>query len=165
MIAKLYKKYNAELVRWCWQITGNRQTAEELVQESWLRALDHAEVFAGLDEKQCRAWLYRTTRNLYVDQVRHRAKEVIMREVPDGMGWPQEMAEAEWLYLLESLPDGEGQIFAMRYLRGYNSRQIGELLSLPPGTVRFRLSSARKHLRRVIGGKGYGREEKTDTEL
>lgn len=165
MLAKLYQQYNTELVRWCQQITGNLQTAEELVQETWLRALDHTESFAQLTEKQCRAWLYRTTKNLYVDQVRHRAKEIIVCEPPDGMRWPQEMEETEWIYLMESLPDREGQIFAMRYLMGYNSRQIGELLSLPPGTVRFQLSSARKHLRRMIGGKGYGREEKTDTEL
>lgn len=165
MIVKLYEKYNTELVRWCQRITGNLQTAEELVQESWLRALDHAEILGSLNERQCRAWLYRTTKNLYVDQVRHRAKEMIVREPPDGMGWPQEMEEAEWIYLLDSLPDGEGQVFAMRYLIGYNSRQIGEFLSMPPGTVRFKLSSARKHLRKMIGGKGYGREEKTDTEL
>lgn len=157
MIAELYQKYYAELVWWCQGMTGNLQTAEELVQETWLRALDHAGSLALLDEKQCRAWLYRTTKNLYVDQIRHRAKEIILREPPDGMRWPQEMEEAEWICLLDSLPDREGQVFVLRYLLGYNSRQIGELLSLPPGTVRSKLSSARTHLRKMIGGKGYGR--------
>lgn len=165
MIVKLYEKYNTELVRWCQRITGNLQTAEELVQETWLRALNHNDSLTLLNEKQCRAWLYRTTKNLYVDQVRHRAKEMIVAEPPEAMRWPQEMEETEWINLLDSLPDREGQVFAMRYLMGYNSRQIGEFLSMPPGTVRFRLSSARKHLRKMIGGKGYGREEKTDTEL
>lgn len=165
MIAKLYKKYYIELVRWCQGMTGNLQTAEELVQETWLRALNHADLLASLDEKQRRSWLYRTTKNLYVDQVRHRSKEMIVCKPPAGMRWPQEMEETEWSYLLDSLPDREGQVFAMRYLLGYNSRQIGELLSMPPGTVRFKLSSARKHLRKMIGGKGYGREEKTDAEL
>lgn len=165
MIVKLYKKYYIELVRWCQGMTGNLQTAEELVQETWLRALNSADSLALLDEKQCRSWLYRTTKNLYIDQVRHRSKEMIVCKPPDGMRWPQEMEETEWIYLLDSLPDREGQVFAMRYLLGYNSRQIGELLSMPPGTVRFKLSSARKHLRKMIGGIGYGREEKTDTEL
>lgn len=165
MIAKLYEKYYIELVRWCQGMTGNLQTAEELVQETYLRALNHADSLALLDEKQCRAWLYRTTKNLYVDQVRHRSREMIVCEPPDGMSWSQEMEELEWIDLLDSLPDQEGQIFVMRYLLGYNSGQIGKMLSMPPGTVRFKLSSARKHLRELIGGKRYGRKEKTDTEL
>lgn len=165
MVGELYKKYYAELVRWCRQMAGDLQTAEDIVQETYLHALDHAQLLASLGEKQCRAWLYRTAKNLYIDQVRHRAKEYLVYEPPEDRRWPQEMAEAEWMDLLNSLPDREGQIFAMRYMMGYNSRQIGELLSLPPGTVRFKLSSARKHLRRMIGGKGYGREETTGTKL
>lgn len=95
----------------------------------------------------------------------HRTAGGIGREtVPDSGSWCREIEETEWRCLLEDLPEEEGRVFVMRYLMGYNSRQIGELLSLPPGTVRYKLSSARKRLRIMIGGNGYG-EEKPDTEL
>lgn len=65
------------------------------------------------------------------------------------------MKNIEWEDLLNSLPDMEGVLFAMRYLQGYNSTQIGEIFSMPPGTVRSKLSSARKHLQEAIGGNSY----------
>ncbi len=54
MITRLYEKYHTELLRWCQGITGDRQSAEELVQETWLRALEHTGQLAALEEKQCR---------------------------------------------------------------------------------------------------------------
>lgn len=164
MITKLYQTYNTELLRWCQGITGNWQTAEELVQETWLRALEHAGQIGTLNEKQCRSWLYRTAKNLYIDRVRHTVRETVMSPFPDSASGCREFEEMEWRCLLESLPEEECRVFVMRYLMGYNSRQIGQLLSLPPGTVRYKLSSARRHLKKMIGGKGYGKE-KPDTEL
>jgi RNA polymerase sigma-70 factor (ECF subfamily) len=40
-------------------------------------------------------------------------------------------------------------------LEGYNSKQIGDILLLSPGTVRSKLSSARQHLKRILGGNKY----------
>jgi len=65
------------------------------------------------------------------------------------------MAVVEWKEILAELPGVEGVIFTLRYLEGYNSNQIGKMLSLPPGTVRFKLSSARQHLKKTLGGKKY----------
>ncbi len=74
MIEELYKKYHQELIGWCRNMTGNLHTAEELVQEAFLRAMLHEGVLASLQDQQCRSWLYRTVKNLYVDRVRHRKK-------------------------------------------------------------------------------------------
>lgn len=152
MIEGLYEKYHPELLRWCQSMTGNPQTAEELVQEAFLRAMLHEDILRMLDGKQCRSWLYRTIKNLYVDQIRHTSRETIVEELPEEQKRPEEMEKLEWESLLSSLPDMEGVMFSMRYLQGYNSRQIGEIFSMPPGTVRFKLSSARKHLKEAIGG-------------
>jgi len=155
MIEQLYQKYHQELQNWCNGMTGNFQTAEELVQEAFLRAMLHISLLETLDENQCRAWLYRTIKNLYVDRVRHTSREMIAEELPEQHCRPVEMDAVEWNDLLEILPDLEGVIFTLRYLEGYNSSQIGKLLSLPAGTVRFKLSSARKHLKELLGGNGY----------
>ncbi|MGN0400743.1 MAG: RNA polymerase sigma factor [Acetatifactor sp.] len=155
MIEELYKKYHQELIGWCHNMTGNLHTAEELVQEAFLRAMLHEDILAALQEQQCRSWLYRTIKNLYVDRVRHGSKETIVGEFPQQQKYPEEIVRLEWEQLLETLPNMEGVIFSLRYLEGYNSNQIGEILSLPPGTVRSTLSSARQHLKKALGGQGY----------
>ena len=82
MIEELYRKYHQELVGWCRSMTGNPHTAQELVQEAFLRAMLHEDVLEGLREQQRRSWLYRTVKNLYVDRVRHRSRETIVEELP-----------------------------------------------------------------------------------
>lgn len=157
MIEELYKKYHQELLGWCESMTGNLQTAEELVQEAFLRAMLHESVLHDLRDYQCRSWLYRTIKNLFVDRLRHNHREVIPEEFPESIIKQQEMNVIEWEMLLNALPDGEGVIFHLRYMDGYNSSQIGEVLSLPPSTVRSKLSSARKHIKEALGGKIYVR--------
>lgn len=155
MIEELYEVYYKELIRWSQTMTGNLGLSEELVQEAFMRALLNREVLAGLKEEQCRAWLYRTVKNLYVDYTRRSRRESVMETVPEQVTEDAEITELEWQELLASLPDEEGLLFTMRYLQGYNSKQLGEFFDMPPGTVRSKLSSARKHLRDAIGGKKY----------
>mgnify|MGYP003314600684 CR=1 FL=1 len=106
----------------------------------------------ALQEQQRRSWLYRTIKNLYVDRIRYASKETIVDEFTQQQQYSEEIVLLEWDQLLETLPDSEGVIFSLRYLQGYNSNQIGEILSIPPGTVRFKLSSARQHLKEFLGG-------------
>lgn len=155
MIEELYKKYHQELVRWCHSMTGNLHTAEELVQEAFLRAMLHEDILTTLQEHQRRSWLYRTIKNLYVDRIRHGNRETIVEEFTQRQQYSEEIGRLEWEQLLETLPDQEGVIFSLRYLEGYNSTQIGKILSIPPGTVRFKLSLARQHLKEALGGQNY----------
>ena len=57
--------------------------------------------------------------------------------------------------LLDSLPGQEGVLFALRYLDGYTSAELGKLFGLPPGTVRSKLSLARKHLKDALKGENH----------
>lgn len=150
MIEELYEKYHPELVKWCTGMTGSLQTAEELVQEAFLRAMLHEELFESLDEKQGRSWVYRTVKNLYIDRRRHTSRENIVEEAPESQKEPEEITNIEWEMLLDSLPDMEGVLLTLRYVEGYNSKQIGEIFSLPPGTVRSKLSLARNHLKEAL---------------
>lgn len=157
IVEKLYEAYRSELIRWCRGMTGDVQTAEELVQEAFLRALLHSGLLEKLEECQRRSWLYRTTKNLYVDHVRRRRCETAasasaeqeMATASAVSATSEEISLMEWEEILESLPDMEGLMFSLRYLQGYTSGQIGKMLGMPAGTVRARLSEARKHLRRL----------------
>ena len=155
MIEELYKKYYEELINWCHSMTGNLYTAEELVHEAFLRAMLHEDTLSTLKEQQSRSWLYRTVKNLYVDRLRHGKKEIISNELSQPQIDSEELVRLEWEKLLETLPDLEGVIFSLRYLEGYNSKQIGDILLLSPGTVRSKPSSARQHLKRILGGNKY----------
>ena len=126
MIEELYKKYYEELINWCHSMTGNLYTAEELVHEAFLRAMLHEDTLSTLKEQQSRSWLYRTVKNLYVDRLRHGKKEIISDEFSQLQIDSEELVRLEWEKLLETLPDLEGVIFSLRYLEGYNSKQIGD---------------------------------------
>lgn len=126
MIEELYKKYYEELINWCHSMTGNLYTAEELVHEAFLRAMLHEDTLSTLKEQQSRSWLYRTVKNLYVDRLRHGKKEIISDEFSQLQIDSEELVRLEWEKLLETLPDLEGVIFSLRYLEGYNSKQIQE---------------------------------------
>ena len=153
IVEKLYETYRQELVRWCRSMTGDLQTAEALVQEAFLRALLHGALLSELGESQQRAWLYRTVKNLFVDRVRRGRRETTVERISEGLEAakePEEIYQMELVELLESLPEPEGLLLVLRYFQGYNSKQIGELLNLPAGTVRAKLCEARNHLRRAI---------------
>ena len=150
-IEALYTNYHTELTRWCAGMTGNRETARELVQEGFVKALQNEELVTSLREEQARAWLYRTVKNLYIDRVRHTARESIVEELPETAGaTPAEYAEIEIAQLLQSLPSIDRKIFVLRYMEGFTSAQIGEIYHLPAGTVRAKLSNARSLLRSAL---------------
>lgn len=149
-VEQLYEIYFQELVNWCETMAGSLQTAEELVQEAFFKALQNEEILCKLTQAQARSWLYRTTKNLFIDQVRHRGKETIVEIMPEPIQEQKEIQEFEWEEVLNRLPDAEGVLFTLRYIEGYNSKQIGQLFSMPEGTVRSKLSLARKHLRQAL---------------
>ena len=70
-----------------------------------------------------------------------------MAELPEEARYT-DYGELENAQLLSGLPEEERILFTMRYLEGYNARELGELFGIPPATVRMRLASARKHLQR-----------------
>lgn len=152
MIEQLYTAYYRELVIWCTTMTGDRSQAEDLVQEAFLRAMKHEGHLSVLEEKQKRAWLYRTVKNLFIDKIRHASFETITTEMEETKDtvfeYSYDFLESE--QLLQALPDEEQILFVMRYLQGYNSTELGRIFKLPAGTIRARLSSARKHLKEAL---------------
>lgn len=148
MIEHLYQEFSKELLAWCRNMTGKGELAEDLVQEGYVRAMNHEDVLANLNQRQQRAWLYRTIRNLYVDYVRHGAFETTA-ETSETAHETGEYTEIDCFQMLNILPDEDRLLFVMRYLEGYTSAEIGNLFQLPDSTVRSRLALARKRLRKI----------------
>lgn len=151
MIEELYGRLQKELISWCRGMTQDEALADDLVQEAFLRALKNGEVLEMLNEKQQRAWLYRTVKNLYIDCLRHGAYEAVQEELPELAKENEAYAEVDYRLLMERLPEEERLLFEMRYVQGYTSREIGKIFEMPEGTVRAKLSRARKCLREELG--------------
>ena len=130
-------------------MTQNPSLAEDLIQETFLRALMNVELIHSLRPEQQRAWLYRTAGNLYLDWVRHAVFETPTDVLLEETGDAAEYAEIENAQLIDTLPNEERLLFIMRYNCGYSSAELGELFGIPSGTVRSRLFSARKRLKNM----------------
>ncbi|MBD5160655.1 MAG: RNA polymerase sigma factor [Oscillibacter sp.] len=150
-VQDLYTRFYKELLAYCKAMTKSGAAAEDLVQETYLRAFTHWEDVEDLSKGQCRAWLYRTARNLYIDQVRKRVRETPAEEGQlELTSFEEDLSQAAVAQLIARLPEGERALFTMRYFEGYRSRELGELFDLPAATVRSRLASARRRLRQWI---------------
>jgi RNA polymerase sigma-70 factor (ECF subfamily) len=135
------------------------ELARDLVQETFLRVWRRLSEVGPLPDGQQRAWIFTVARNLAIDSYRagaaRRAAEAALRsqgatQVTTVAG-PHRQAEArERLARLDTaigrLPEEQRVILTMATAGELTSSQIGEALGEPAGTVRYRLSQARKQL-------------------
>jgi RNA polymerase sigma-70 factor (ECF subfamily) len=135
------------------------ELARDLLQETFLRAWRRLSELAPLPEDRQRAWIFTVARNLAIDSYRagaaRRAAEEALRQQAATqkitVAGPHDHAElGERLARLDTaireLPEDQRVILSMATAGGLTSRQIGEALGEPAGTVRYRLSQARKLL-------------------
>jgi RNA polymerase sigma-70 factor, ECF subfamily len=147
MIDKLYGKYYEHLLWYCINLSdNNRALAEDIVQDTFMRALENAHVLNELNELQCRSWLYKTAKNIFIDKFRRISKEP---QPKVQMMKEDDLSEILVRQLCNQLPGEERTLFLMRYIDGYNSSELGEMFDLPSSTVRARLSSARKKMAKI----------------
>lgn len=155
MIDRLYKNYHNELLWYCINLSGNnRAFAEDLVQDTFMRGLENAHILINMTDPQCRSWLYKTAKNIFIDKIRRMNKEP---QPEFEIATEDDLSEVMVRQLCAHLPDDERELFWLRYIEGYNSTELGELYSLSPSTVRAKLSSARKKIRKLyLDQKGKG---------
>ena len=142
----------------CYKLCREESRAEDLTQEVFLKALQNRELLDSFNQRQCKAWLFATARNLYCDQLRRKMKEEsLMREMlPEGDEEPpDETAEAalgtvDLETLLELLDPLDRAMFTLLYEEGYNASELSKIFHLPPGTVRTRLRKARTLLKHEL---------------
>jgi RNA polymerase sigma-70 factor (ECF subfamily) len=154
------------LYRTALRLTHNRPEAEDLVQETWLRALRHFDQFDP--GSNCRAWLVTILRNAFVNKLRRAGRERLESEAAgDGGGSAtfedsaveRSTPEEEFLQTvfhgdveraLKALSVTSRQVIMLADLEGFTYREIAQVLSCPIGTVMSRLSRARQLLRKEL---------------
>ena len=149
MIEELYTVFREELLRYCQTMAQDHAAAEDLVQETYMRAMTHLEDLEDLNRGQRRSWLYKTARNLYIDRTRKLSRETPeAEETMPQAAFEEDFGEIAVQQMVGRLPESERALFILRYFQGYNASELGEVFRLPASTVRARLASARRKLLR-----------------
>ena len=151
MWEELYEDHYKELVAYGTRMSGSKELAEDLVQETFVKALMNTETVADLSPSKQRAWLFRTFKNLFFDRYR---RAILESEYEQN--WQSEyiedpgMQEIENAMLLQSIKAQDRAIFQLRYFDGYSAEEIAHMMNLPPGTIRSKLSRCRKFLKQNL---------------
>lgn len=160
--AHLVTAYETSVYRLALRMCGNAHDAEEAAQEAFVSAWKGLPSFRG--ESKFSSWLYQLTTNACLDllrrEKRHRAAVPLDEQAElSSEDMPQRAAENAELRdtlqaALRELSDDHRQIFLLRQMRQLSYDEIGALLGLEAGTVKSRLSRAKKQLRQILLQKG-----------
>lgn len=145
----LYERHYPELLKYCMAACRDRALAEDLVQETFLKALQNPDTMEDLGPCQRRAWLFRTMKNLFRDRYRRAVLESRHLQTLDADAAYNDpgIQQVENEQVLKTLAPEDRVLFRLRYIEGYNAAEISEMLDMPPGTIRSRLSRCRKLLK------------------
>ncbi|MFE9445498.1 sigma-70 family RNA polymerase sigma factor [Streptomyces sp. NPDC006602] len=146
----------ALLLRLC---DGDRQRAEDLVQETLVRAWQHPEALRADAFESVRPWLLTVGRRLAIDA--RRARQARPAEVGDAIlenarvcGDHAERAAAtlDVREAVKTLTPEHREVLVLVYFQGASVAEAAEALGIPPGTVKSRAYYALRALRRVLPG-------------
>ena len=156
LMQQLHDEHAAALWGHCLRLTGHdRARAEDLVQETFLRAWRHRSVLAG-PRPAVRAWLLTVSRNIAIDEWRTRRfrSELPVAEVPEG-GDPDDHTDEllqSWVVAeaLTKLSDEHRAVLLECYYRGRPVAEAAKRLGVPEGTVKSRTHYALRALRLAL---------------
>jgi len=151
----LYAEHGKALRHLTYQLTGDPQRAEDLFQETLLRAWLHADKLLD-DPARQRAWLFRVARNIAIDDLRHRRvrpQEVYMDTpvtVAVADGTDKLLSRIEMLSRLNRLSPEHRSVLLEIFYHGSTTREAADTLRIPHGTAKSRLHYGLRHLREAM---------------
>ncbi len=151
----IVREYSDDLFRYTYWLCRDRSMAEDLVQETFLRAWKSLDSLR--DDKAVKSWLITIVRREYARQFER--AQLPMSDVEDLGVLPERNPEydtsTEAFVLrraLAQLPDDYREPLVLQIIGGYSSEEIAEQLGIKPGAVMTRLFRARQKLREMLGG-------------
>lgn len=149
-ILEIYARQVRTVYRVCYSFMKNPHETEDMVQETFLRLITSGKTFEN--QRHEKAWLIVTASNACKDLL----KRPWRRE--EGLSDSQAVSaltvgpENPVLEAILSLPEDSKTAVYMYYYEGYSTREIARHLGCAEGTVRSRLTRARKQLQKLLGG-------------
>ena len=162
-LGQLYDRHRLPVFRTALAITHDQDAAEDILQEVFLRL--HQYVHRVDTSLPLSPWLYRITVNLSYTYVTRRNKwRVPLEDFVDQLIGPAKYnpePEAErhddlrlMQKAIDTLPFSQRVVIVLYYLNDLSLQEIGDILSVPVGTVKSRLHYGRENLRRQLEGTG-----------
>ncbi|MGV0792820.1 sigma-70 family RNA polymerase sigma factor [Mycolicibacterium sp. XJ1819] len=150
----LYDEHAAALWRYAVRLTGDTARAEDVVQETLLRAWRHPEVTED-SERSARAWLFTVARNLVIDErrsarFRNESGTPDIEQAADRAGPDEVNTALDRMLLGEAiarLSEDHRAVIQRAYYRGWTTAQIATDLQIAEGTVKSRLHYGIRALR------------------
>lgn len=164
------------LYRLAYRLSGQRQDAEDLVQELLIKLYPRCHELRTVEN--LRTWLARILYNLHIDALRRRARsplghsEVLDESLPHDLTYPlafEPEQHAEHLLLqrrlqhaIGTLNDDQRTLLALHDMEGYTLQELTHVLDTPIGTLKSRLHRARKALREQLTREPFGAAERVN---
>jgi len=155
--ATLYDRHSRAAYSLAYRMMGERQAAEDLVQDAFLKVWRAAGGYRG-ERGSVRTWLLAIVHNRGIDQLRslasrRRTQERVEASAPTSQ--PSEAFSESWRNAqgeqvreaLRMLPQEQLKVLELAYFSGYTHLEIAELLGLPLGTVKSRVRLGLKKMR------------------
>ena len=158
----LVGRHRGRLFGFLWNQTGDAQRAEDLLQETFLRAVNAARSGLGPRNPDATAWLFTIARRLVIDERRRRSARPLrivddsraldprrQRAADDALVAAEEHERAA--AALAALPEAQREAVSLRVHGGLSFRQMGEAVGEPEGTVKSRVYAGLAALRDALG--------------
>jgi RNA polymerase sigma-70 factor, ECF subfamily len=165
---ELVERYQNRLLNFIYRTTGDRERAEDLVQETFIRVYRHLHRFD--QTKKFSTWIYTISSNLAKNELRNRSRnplvlfQTLMKnrqaderplEWEDNTYRPDDLFRKRHLKsqvdaAVDQLPEHHRTVFILREMEGKTYEEIAEITSTNLGTVKSRLNRARNNFAQLI---------------
>jgi RNA polymerase sigma-70 factor (ECF subfamily) len=161
---QVYDAHVDRVYRLVYRLSGDPAMAEECVQETFIRVYKHLRSFEG--RSSLSTWIHSVATKVTLTALRKvtRLRETELTEaVSAGLRAPRsDVALRHRLHrAIDTLPEEMRVVLVMHDIEGYKHREIAEILGVPAGTARSRLSRAHETLREILDQPGQGRSKES----
>lgn len=146
-IIKTVKTHSTAMFRAAYAVLKNRDDAEDVVQEAFIKLMDKNPDFT--DEEHMKAWLLRVTINISKNMLKasYRKNESVTEDIEYTQSKPDEV-----LPCVMNLEENYRTVIHLYYYEGYSIKEIATILNLPSATVGTRLKRGRAKLKKMLEG-------------
>lgn len=152
-LKELIEIYYDDIFRYCIYHMTDRETAEDAVQEIFLKVLTH--IYHYKKNGKFRSYLYTIAANTCKDMWKkkihdsEKEKKSELHEMFMESGFEQAEGQVDLIRTLSSLPDYQKEIIILRYSSDLSIKEIAKILSIPYRTAQTRLKAALRNIEKV----------------
>jgi RNA polymerase sigma-70 factor (ECF subfamily) len=163
-LAGLYDRHGRSAYSLAYRMMGERQAAEDLVQDSFIKVWRSAKSYRA-ERGSVRTWILSITHNRGIDHLRSTASRRRTQDRVESSAQTTQPSEAfseTWRNsqrsqvqeALKTLPEEQLKILELAYYSGYTHAEIAEMLDLPLGTVKGRMRLGMKKIKSFFDAQG-----------